>query len=215
MKDVLKAVIFDFDGTIADTERIYIDNFISMIEDYGLSFDEDDKRHMVGCGYSEKAEYVTKKYHVDIRNEEEDTALFRKLNADNIPKDPSCLLYDDVIPAFQMIRKKGLKIFLCSNTPSDRIEKIVTKMGIISYIDEIFGKDKFLVRKPSSVAYEYILKTKGLNKDEVIAIEDSKGGIKSAKGAGIYAIGLCRVSLPEDLNADIHISDLNELKMIL
>ena len=212
---MLKAVVFDFDGTIADTERIYIDNFISMIEDYGLSFDDDDRRHMLGCGYSEKAEYVSRKYHVDIRNEEEDTALFRKLNAENIPEDPSGLLFEDVVPTFESCKEKGLQIYLCSNTPSDRIRKIVTEMGIISYIDEIFGKDKFLIRKPSSVAYEYILKTMGLDKDEVIAIEDSKGGVISAKGAGIYTIGLCRTALPKDLNADIHIRDLYELKKIL
>ncbi len=88
-------------------------------------------------------------------------------------------------------------------------------MGIEGYFDGVSGKDLCGARKPSSIPYTYLIEKYGYQKEEVIVIEDSVGGVRSAKGAGLYTVGLQReegICLEE---ADLRISSLNELRKVL
>ncbi len=211
---MLKAVIFDFDGTIADTESYYGNNFVEVMKEYGIMCDGEDRKHFLGFGPADKIAYVNGKYGTDL-DVDEITLIYRKRNSDLFPKDWKSLLFDDVEEALSYCREKGWKIYVCSNTLSDRVSELLDGMGILPYFDGIFGRDKCGVRKPSSYPYEYILKTCGYEKEEAAAIEDSRGGVSSARGAGIYTIGLCRATDEQELQADVHIASLSELRDIL
>ena len=53
-KEKLKAIVFDFDGTIADTEGFYADNFFEVMEGYGIHCDAEDRVKTLGYGPDEK-----------------------------------------------------------------------------------------------------------------------------------------------------------------
>ena len=214
IKGMLKAVIFDFDGTIADTEPFYESNILTVAREYGISCDDSDLSYFFGRGPNEKFSYLAEKYHVDI-DVENASARCRKMNRELFPKDASDLLFDDVLSAMKLCQERGLRIFVCSNTDSGRIRSAAEDMGILTYIDEIFGKDRSGCRKPSSGPYEYILKTMSYKRDEVVAIEDSKPGVNSAMGAQIKTVGLCRKCSPDQLKADVHIDSLYDLSKVL
>jgi len=208
---MIKAIIYDFDGTIAATEPIYLKNYCDIMADYGILCDEEDKYRIYGSSPYEKAAAIKQRYSLPF-DEEEAASRYRKMNIENLPEDYRLLLYDDVIETLSCFQSAGIRQYICSNTDSGRVEQLLEGMGILSYFKDICGKDKSQGRKPASIPYEYMLERYGYKRNEVVAIEDSINGVNSAKGAGIYTIGLCRFMRPEDLNADAHISSLTEIK---
>lgn len=213
-KEKLKAIVFDFDGTIADTEGFYADNFFEVMAGYGISCDEEDRVKTLGYGPDEKVAMMEKKYQVKL-DSPAIAAAFRKMNADRFPEDGSHLIFDDVKDALRYCHKQGYALYICSNTDSTKVKKITRQMGIIQYFDDIVGKDISGARKPSSDPYRFMLKQYGYRKEEMAAIEDSRTGVGSAKGAGISVIGLFRLEGLDLGEADLLIRSLAELKNII
>ena len=213
-KDKLQAVIFDFDGTIADTEAFYADNFSDTMKENGIVIDEEDRIVTLGFGPYDKVEMMEKKYHVKL-DAEAITLSFRKKNAERFPEDASSLLFDDVKEALEYCRSRKLKLYICSNTDSEKVEKIVKQMGIFGYFDGIIGKDISGARKPSSIPYLYIAEHYHYDAEEILAIEDSKSGVQSATGAGVRTAGLYRVKEADLGETDFPITSLKELKEII
>ena len=213
-KEKLKAIVFDFDGTIADTEGFYADNFFEVMAGYGISCDEEDRVKTLGYGPDEKVAMMEKKYQVKL-DSPAIAAAFRKMNADRFPEDGSHLIFDDVKDALRYCQKQGYALYICSNTDSTKVKKITRQMGIIQYFNDIVGKDISGARKPSSDPYRFMLKQYGYQKEEMAAIEDSRTGVGSAKGAGISVIGLCRMEGLDLGETDVLIRSLAEIKNII
>ncbi len=208
--DMIKAVIFDFDGTLGNTEPFYEVNFDDTMKEYGITCDEEDHIAFIGYGPYDKVRIVEEKYGVKI-DADEAAASFRKKNVDRFPQDASSFLFDDVRKCLDLCKEKGLACYICSNTDSSKVEKMVKQMGIYGYFDGISGKDLCGARKPSPVPYLYLLEKYGYGKEEVLVIEDSVGGVSSAKAAGLKTLGLERVKGIDLKEADLHISSLDDL----
>ena len=134
---------------------------------------------------------------------------------DAFPEDGSHLIFTDVEDALRYCQKQGYALYICSNTDSTKVKKITRQMGIIQYFDDIVGKDISGARKPSSDPYRFMLKQYGYRKEEMAAIEDSRTGVGSAKGAGISVIGLCRMEGLDLGETDVLIRSLAEIKNII
>ncbi len=207
-------MIFDFDGTIGDTEPFYAKNFDETMREFGMVCDEEDQISFIGFGPYDKVRILEKKYGIKI-DADAVTLSFRKKNAERFPKDASCLLFEDVLPCLQACRERGLKLYICSNTDSEKVSRMIAQMGIAGYFDGVSGKDLCKARKPSPVPYLYILEKYGYDKKEVLVVEDSVGGVRSAKDAGLLTVGLERVKGLHLEDVDVHIASLDGLLNVL
>ena len=211
---MIRNVIFDYDGTLVDTESLYSRNYAETMLRYGVVCDLKDRKSFYGYDPFEKAAKIIQRYGVTF-DVEEAAREYRKLNAERFPENVKTLLFDDVVSSLEYCQSKGMRLFVCSNTQSDRIKEILEEIGILHYFEGISGRDLSQARKPSPIPYQYLLNEYGLKKEETLAIEDSNGGIISAKAAGIKTVGLCRVLTKDELNADYHIDSLSELNSII
>ncbi len=211
---MLKTVVFDFDGTLVDTEKEYIENYRKLIRRFDAEIHPEDFPHLIGKGAQEKADYLNETYGYAIDGESL-VLEFRTMNAEVIMRMKEDLLYEDVRGCLKAVKDMGFSCAVCSNSRKEKIHHALTVLGIDEYFDEIYSGNTLGMRKPDPALYRYLLKDRKLDPGEIIAVEDSPGGIASSKGAGVWTVGLCRVLDEDTLQADVHIHSLSELPSLL
>ena len=211
---MLKAILFDFDGTLVDTEREYIHNFDILIKDHNVSSKEEDIPYLLGKSALQKAEYMNEKYGAQIDGMMY-LETFRQMNRDTIYTKVHKLAYPDAEGALRLAKKRGMDLFICSNTPSDRIRYALELFHWEDFFTDILSGSDLDMRKPSPKIYDYFLKKYGYKKEEVLVVEDSPNGIVSSKNAGIQTAGLCRLCPKEMMDADYFLDTLDDLEPLL
>ncbi|MFH0906559.1 MAG: HAD-IA family hydrolase, partial [archaeon] len=120
-----------------------------------------------------------------------------------------------IIETMTFLKENGIKLSICSSSPKSWVDIVIKRFNLDKLIDIIITSDDTDGKsKPSPQIYLNCLKKLNLNNKEVIAVEDSKNGIKSANNANIYCIGYYNgFNIEKDLNlAKLIISDLTKLK---
>jgi len=207
----IKAVIFDMDGVIVDSEKYFPilekEWFSSLV---GI-WTEEDEKNITGRSASDIFDILTKQYNLKIAQN-----LFLK-QYDEIAKEvyeKKCSIFPNFMNVVDELRKKNFKIALVSSSPYSWIEMMLKRFRIREKFDAIISADEIDGKgKPSPEIYLYSAKILNLNPDECVVIEDSKNGIISAKNANMRCIGFRNgINQRQDLSkADVIISDLSEI----
>jgi len=207
----IKAVIFDMDGVIVDSEKYFPilekEWFSSLV---GI-WTEEDEKNITGRSASDIFDILTKQYNLKMSQN-----LFLK-QYDEIAKEvyeKKCSIFPNFMNVVDELRKKNFKIALVSSSPYSWIEMMLKRFWIREKFDAIISADEIDGKgKPSPEIYLYSAKILNLNPDECVVIEDSKNGIISAKNANMRCIGFRNwINQRQDLSkADVIISDLSEI----
>jgi len=184
---MLKAVIFDLDGTLLDTlEDIAIScNFVLEsfnknplpIEDYNL---------ILGQG----ATQLFKDLLPDLSQDKQLKALsiFEKHYAKQFDKNTQ--IYDDVSKVLTFFQMKNIKMAVLSNKPNAFTKKCVMKYLHDWKFDAVYGIREGIPKKPSEAGVIEILKELQVESNEAIFIGDTKVDMQTAKNANMDSIGV-------------------------
>ena len=181
-----KAVIFDFDGTIADTMPFLTDLAVKLIgENYGMSKEEarSKYRETTGMDFASQMEWIFPNHPKNRKV----TAAFEASKLESILDQP---LFPEVIPTLKFFKNGSIKRFICSSTKPEIISEYVKKYKIDNLIDGCqghrrgFGKDKQI---------EHILKQHNLEPGKAIFVGDSLRDSDFAKDRKVRFIGICRI----------------------
>lgn len=182
---MLKAVLFDLDGTLVNSEAYYMKSMVNISKSLGVDAKESDFHICIGKDMDETyrifEEFVKQPKESWIKQYSE---YFSKVDPINF-KD---LLFDDVIDTFIGIKEKGLKIGICSMSPTSYIEDCVKQCGIDKYVDYYVSGETCNNNKPAPDIYLKALNDLNLKADEALVVEDASTGILSAKSAGIKVV---------------------------
>ncbi len=189
-----KAVLFDMDGVLIDSEEYMAKTGVRALRDYGIEAKESDFAEFVGCGENRYVGGVAEKYGVPYRTEMKDHlyACYGEHVAEeaNIP--------EGVLDVLHTLREKGYKLAVCSS--ADRI-KVLMNLSAIgaeeSLFDNLVTGTDIQNPKPDPEIYLTGAASLGLKPDECIVVEDAPSGIRAAHAAGMEAIGLA-TSFPAD-----------------
>ena len=209
----LKAIIYDFDGTIANTEIIHFNAWQNTLIDFGYKLTDlppTIRLNMMGKKpltiAVEIVDFLKLKVSPnDLLNKKTEYFLGSvfvtvKLNAG----------IEDVL---KYQRDKGYKIAIGSSGERDYINKILNKFNLSNYFDTIVSGEKIKKGKPDPETYITVLKKLHLSPSECIIIEDAKNGIEAGKKAGCFCIALLtpNTDMNDLKDADAIISSLNEI----
>ncbi len=202
----LKALVFDFDGIITDTEPVHMEAWQSVLEPLGVSIDEEEfKTQYVGLNDRDFLTAVAKnhQHHFD---EGEKHDLIELKSAATIE------LLQKEIPLLPGVREfiegaKGSRMMaICSGANRGEIEFILRHLGWTDTFDPIIASESVERGKPDPEGY--IRAVEGLNEksgsvvlaEEALAIEDSPKGIAAAKAAGLKCLAVRNSFSPSDLS---------------
>lgn len=184
---MLKAVIFDMDRVLIDTEELYIEHRIEFLKRTGYEISGDFFKPLRGShnkGYWEAVIAHLKLPHsIDdlIKDSREDYIRFLK--------ERKIELSPDVKELIGILYKEGIKLGVASSANPKRIQMILEETGIREKFEAVVSGDDIDNPKPAPDAYLKSAKVLGVDPSDCVAIEDTTLGVQSAKSAGIRVVG--------------------------
>lgn len=205
-KKRIKAVIFDFDGTLVNTEYFFIKSLKISAKHFNIMPEE---KFTFAIGHSE--EYLLsglKERYGDFPTNFLDKAksvLFEIMTPDK-------LLMPNVIKTLKKLKSMNIKIAIGSNSNIYYIAKIAESVGLDEYIDHLSSYDIVKHSKPKPHIFLNALRLLDVSIDEVIILEDTKVGVEAGKNAGITTVAVTNTQSREELkHADVIIDKIDEI----
>ena len=208
----MKAVIFDMDGVIIDSEVVYIDFFKKVLEDFDVEISEENLFSLAGLSQQKTDEFLESKLH---RKPEEVYSLMKKyIEGDKI--NYSSIVMDGFYPLLKELKRKNFKLALASSSPKNTINIVLDELDIKDEFDAVISGEDFKESKPNPEIYIKTCEILGVRAKDAIAIEDSDYGIDSAKNAGLTVIARRenRFNFKQD-KSDFIVDNLQDIKLIL
>ena len=181
-----KAVIFDMDGVIAETEHAHIVAEKQTMLKYGIKISEDELHEYTGTTAKVMFTSLIKKHRLDTTFDrifkEKEEILFKLLEEDVQPT-------KGVIDLLRKLRKMKVKLAVASSSHKRMIEYVLKKLEIIDFFDSIVGAEDIDRSKPDPEIFLISAKRLNVKPEECIVVEDSKLGVEAAKKAGMKCLG--------------------------
>ncbi|PRX32462.1 HAD superfamily hydrolase (TIGR01509 family)/HAD superfamily hydrolase (TIGR01549 family)/beta-phosphoglucomutase family hydrolase [Orenia metallireducens] len=183
----LKAVIFDMDGVIIDSEPIHYQVKQILFEKLGIEMSKEEYSAFIGSSSSEI--WAALKEGYNLKESVED--LLAKQNQILIEslKSREDKTVAGIMNLLEELKKNDLKIALASSSPVKVIEVILDKLKIKEYFLETASGESFVKSKPDPEIFLYTADKLEVKSRECLVIEDSKNGVEAAKKAGMKCIG--------------------------
>jgi HAD superfamily hydrolase (TIGR01509 family) len=215
----IRAVIFDLDGLIIDSEPLHQRAFNTYLQRHnvGYQFGQDEyARFFVGIPVRHNAEYLITRFGLACTPEEllaEREAEFEALIRDgsNLEAMPGLLsLLDE-------LNRQKVELGVASASPRAQVEVMLDGLGLRSRFQVVVAGTDVPRTKPAPDVYLRAVEDLKLPKEKCIAVEDSATGIKAAKAAGLVVVAIPnQYTRRQDLSeADVHLKRLDELGALI
>jgi HAD superfamily hydrolase (TIGR01509 family) len=197
----LKAVIFDVDGTLAETERDgHRVAFNLAFKEHGLDWVWDDglyKKLLAITGGKERILYFLSDFKRGFSYEDDLDLLIKELHRLKTKHYVALLenmtinLRPGVARLINELRSSNLRMAIATTTTPENVTALIkSTLGehALEWFDCIAAGDIVAAKKPASDIFDYCLEQLGLGAEECLAVEDSANGVRSSCAAGIPTI---------------------------
>lgn len=195
---MLKAVIFDMDGVIADTNPHHQIAWRKYYEQHGRTLSD-----------AEFVEYVSGKHNRAILGHlfpdqsiavadfdqlaAEKEALFRELYA------PDVVAVPGLVPFLTLLKEHGIKTAVATSAPVENLDFVIDALELRPFFDELLHEKLVTRPKPDPEIYLKAMAMLGVTSEESIVFEDSMTGVKAGRAAGARVIGLATTHTVDEL----------------
>ena len=205
---MIKLIIFDLDGVLVEAKEIHYKTLNNAIEKIaGEKYVITESEHLStydGLKTYQKLDMLTNKkglpadLHVQIWNEKQ------SLTIDAISQlEPDYRL----ISIFTELRKKGIQIACCSNSIRRSVLVMLSKIGLIEYMDLILSNEDVKNSKPHPEIYWKAMSMISVLPEETLIVEDSPHGLLAASRSRAHVL---RVANPQEVKLDLIIYQIND-----
>ncbi|MGA2915034.1 MAG: HAD family phosphatase [Sedimentisphaerales bacterium] len=218
---MLKAVIFDFDGVISDSEPCHFAAYNKVLADFGIQIKEEEYyAEYLGFTDYEAFKDIQKRYKTDYKGLSIEQLIERKAEVFKNLIGKGSHLIDGIVELVGELETNNIKLAINSGATYADIKVMLAGSAIENSFDIIVSADDVSKGKPDPEGYLLVLKKLNVVSDfpisagQCVVIEDSHWGITSAKKAGMHIIAVTN-SFPADelKGAEIIISSIRKLKI--
>lgn len=212
---MLKALIFDFDGLILDTETPEVLVWESIYKEHGFELPLNEWEKTVG-GYGISNFNAADHLSLLSSGELDSVSLrsrYRK-EADVIIQASSIL--PGVISIIKQAKENSLKVVIGSSSPHSWVDTHAQRLGIFHYFDHIICADDVAPgrTKPNPDIYLKVLEQLNVKNDEAVVFEDSLNGVLAARRAGIFVVAVPNpLTAKMNVSGDMTVSSIAELSL--
>ncbi|MBE5990726.1 MAG: HAD family phosphatase [Paenibacillaceae bacterium] len=180
---MIKAVIFDMDGVIIDSEGVYLEYQLEFAKKKNPDVKLEDLYPLVGATKQECWEVVERvvsngQTWEELRNEFRQRDIYSEIDYRSIYR-------PEVTDTLKQLKDAGFRLALASSTHLELVERVLEENGIRDYFEAVVSGEQFKKSKPDPEIYLYTAGQLKLEPGECLAVEDSTIGITAAHRAGL------------------------------
>jgi HAD superfamily hydrolase (TIGR01509 family) len=200
---MIRAIVFDFDGLILDTEGPVYRSWLEVYEAHGEELPFERWVQIVGS--------TTTGFHPQHHLEERlGRSLPKEVLDRRVGRRTELVLAQKLLPGvmqhLDQAKALGLKVGVASSSTAEWVRGHLARLGILERFDCLRCRDDVANAKPEPDLYIAVLECLGVTAAEAIAIEDSPNGVTAAKRAGLRC-----VAIPNSITAKLDLSDADVL----
>jgi HAD superfamily hydrolase (TIGR01509 family) len=201
---MVKLISFDLDGVLVDTKHIHYLALNDALGAYAISWEEHLSTYD-GLKTKQKLELLHKNKGLPKSFFDEVWNKKQKLTLEYLSEiKPN----SQIVNCFELLKKNGYKIAVCSNSIRKTVYSILCKLNIIDYVDVIKSNDDVKNSKPHPEMYWSVMSELSVTPYENLILEDSPYGLIAANLSGSNVL---RVSSPTEINFDHIFNEINKI----
>jgi len=214
---VFKAVIFDWDGTVADTKKTVMESFRRVLSEAGCTISDEFIERRIGVGTRKIMEDALRECGIDFDEEALEKLVERKIEY-QAEMTGAVDLFEGAVELLDTLYGR-VKIALATMGPRKVVDKLLSEKSIRRYFDVVVTADEAPKPKPNPEIFLQAARRMKVRSEECLVVEDSIFGVKAAKAAGMGCIAVPSGAYTgEELRKeepDLLIDSLKEKKRIM
>jgi len=187
---MIKAVIFDLDGVLADTAKYHFLAWLSIAKELNIPFTEQDNERLKGVSRTESLNILLSLGNLTLSESEKEQYLARKnkLFVDFINLMSPNEIFPGVVSFIKELRSEGYKIALGS--VSKNAETVLSVLGVADLFDAVVSGKMIKNSKPDPEVFLLASELLHIPPHECVVVEDAAAGAEAAVAAGMKCIGI-------------------------
>ena len=182
------AVVFDCDGTIADTESLSDRAWTEMLVRYGYAPTAEDFRAVIGHPFAQNWAYFSGR--ADLGDQAAFRAMLRRRFIELF--ETELHIYPDAVGTLRQLAADGVAIAVASSSSHGHVLRVLERGGIADLVQAVVGADDVEDHKPHPAPYLRAAALVGVPAAACAAVEDTPVGVEAAKVAGMYTVAVVR-----------------------
>lgn len=207
---MIKAVIFDMDGVMIDSEPLWEKTEHILLGRRDIKYTPDYRDKIVGLNQNDSGKLLIDTFGL---NEKVEDIINERVEILTEIYEQELEVVAELIPLLDELQEHNFDLAVASSSPMRLINFVLDMFSLHKYFPIVVSGECTDDGKPHPAIYLHTAEQLEVNPSECVAIEDSINGVKSAKAAGMYCIAVPDKRLSQDKfqNADLIIPSLNRI----
>lgn len=192
---MIKAIIFDMDGLMIDSERVTFECYQEILKGMNLTMDEEFYKTLLGKPlkgiYQRFYDVYGNDFPIEDVIKDVHSLMAKRFETEGVP------IKTGLKSLLEYLKENNYKTIVATSSNRDRVDTILFQAQIIDYFDDSICGDEVTKGKPNPEVFLKSCQKLGVNVDEAIVIEDSEAGIQASYDAGIKVICIPDMKYPE------------------
>ncbi|MEM9078359.1 MAG: HAD family phosphatase [Bacteroidota bacterium] len=185
----VKAVLLDFDGTLVNSENVHFLSWKEILEDFGIEMRSSDYlEKYAGTPTPQNAKKLIQKFRMSVS----ETELINRKNhhTHNYVQKNGLEFMPFALQLLTILQNEKVPISLVTGSSRAEVEPVLQRAGLLENFEHIITRNDVTKSKPDPECYLKCVRLMKFSPKEYVALEDSKGGVRAAKGAGLKCYGV-------------------------
>ena len=192
---MIKAIIFDMDGLMIDSERITFECYQEILKGMNLTMDEEFYKILLGKPlkgiYQRFYDVYGNDFPIEDVIKDVHALMAKRFETEGVP------IKTGLKSLLEYLKENNYKTIVATSSNRDRVDTILSQAQITDYFDDSICGDEVTKGKPNPEVFLKSCQKLGVNVDEAIVLEDSEAGIQASYDAGIKVICIPDMKYPE------------------